>query len=117
MSVNANNSVAFKGIYKVSLPRVDKAKDDNEKAALTEASINSTLMGFNYSIDYPRINEQKAAVYYKIDDINDKNFEEGFKNIIDECNKAFNVDIAKKAYIQKVDENEFKEATPVNELE
>ena len=36
-----------------------------------------------------------------------KFFEKGFKFIIDKCNKDFGIDAAKKAYIQKVNEEEF----------
>ena len=67
-------------------------------------------MGANASIAQPKVSEDKKSVYFKIDDKNDSKFETGFSTIVNECNKKFNVDMAKKAYIQKVGEDEYNKA-------
>ena len=48
------NSVAFKGVYKVTLPNVKEAKDEKEKAAYTEAVMNTVVMGANASVAEPK---------------------------------------------------------------
>ena len=50
---------------------------------------------------------------FKIDDKNDPKFEAGFSNILNDINKRFNIDMAKKAYIQKVGDEEFNKASLV----
>ena len=102
--------ISFQGIYKVTLPNVKEAKNDAEKGAYTDAAINTVVMGANNSIDQPRVSEDKKSVYFKIADKNDANFETGFSNILNDINKRFNVDMAKKAYIEKVSEEEFNKA-------
>ena len=103
------SSPSFKGIYKVTLPNVKEAKNEQEKAAFTEAAIGTVVMGANNVVAPPKT-DGKNSVYFKINDKNDKDFEQGFANILAECNKNFNVDMAKKAYIQKVSEEEFNNA-------
>ena len=103
------NPVSFKGIYKVTMPNVKTAKDEKEKAAYTDAAINTVVMGANMIVAPPRT-DGKNSVYFKIDDKNDAKFEQGFANILANCNKNFNTDMAKKAYIQKVSEEEFNNA-------
>jgi len=111
MSVQNNiSNPAFKGVYKVTMPDVEKIKDEKEKNALAETMINALVMGANLSIDNPRVAKDNSAVYFKIDNKTDKVFEEGFKNIINECNKQFNMDVAKKVYFNKVNEAEFNKA-------
>ena len=103
------NGIAFKGVYKVTLPKVDTIKDKKEKDAATDAVINTTVMAYNMSSAQPKIvpNGDLVVTYFKIEDTNDANFENGFKNIIENTNKAFNVDIAKRVYMEKVSENEY----------
>lgn len=113
MSVTSVQSPSFKGVYKVTMPNVDSIKDENEKAALASAIVNTAVMGFNYSVVEPRVSNDKASVYYKVDDKNNAAFENGFKNILDECNKQFNIDVAKKVYYQKSDEQEFNKAEKI----
>ena len=110
MTVSNVQSPAFKGVYKFNAPNVDTIKDEKEKAAVTEAIINSVVMGSNYSITSPRIAPDKSGFYFKIDDKNDAAFEKGYKNIVDNCNKMFNIDVAKKVYYSKVTEEEFNKA-------
>jgi len=108
----AMDSVAFKGIYKVTLPNVKNVKDEKEKAALTEAAIGTVVMGANASVVAPRVDEKKGCAYYKIDDKNDAKFEQGFNQILTECNKKFGIDLAKKVYLEKATEQEFNQAKP-----
>ena len=103
------SSPSFQGIYKITMPDIKTAKDEKEKAAFTEAAINTVVMGAN-TVTAPPRTDGKGSVYFKIDDKNDKKFEQGFANILAECNKTFNVDMAKKAYMQKVSEAEFNNA-------
>lgn len=103
------NSVSFKGVYKVTIPNVKEIKDEKEKAAISEAAIGAIVMGANNSIEAPRT-DNKNSVYFKIDNKNDANFEKGFASILNECNKQFNSDVAKKVYIQKVSDAEFQKA-------
>ena len=110
MTISNLQSPSFKGIYKFTAPNVDTIKDEKEKAALADAIVNTVVMGGNYSITVPRFATDKSGVYFKIDDKNDKAFENGFKTIVDTCNKKFNVDVAKKAYCTKVSEEEFNKA-------
>lgn len=105
-----SNPIAFKGVYKVTLPNVKEAKNETEKAAYTEAAINTVVMGANNSIERARVSGDNKSVYFKIDDKNDSNFETGFSNILNECNKKFNIEMAKKAYIQRVSNEEFNKA-------
>ena len=105
--------IGFKGIYKVTLPNVKEAKNEQEKGAYTNAAINTVVMGANVSIAQPKVTEDKKSVYFKIDDKNDTNFETGFSTIINECNKKFNIDMAQKAYIQKVGEDEYNKANSI----
>lgn len=105
--------VSFKGIYKVTLPNVKEAKTDQEKGAYTDTAIDVAVMGANSSIESPKISQDNKSVYFKIDDKNDANFEIGFNKIIDDCNKRFNIDMAKKAYFTKVDEAEYNSARAV----
>lgn len=102
------NPVSFKGVYKITMPNIKEAKDEKEKNAITEVAINTVVMGANASIAEPKTDGKN--VYFKIDDKNDAKFEAGFKNILDNCNKQFNVDMAKKTYIQKVSEAEYQKA-------
>lgn len=102
--------ISFQGVYKVTLPNVKEATNEQEKGAYTDAAINTVLMGANTSVAQPKVSEDKKSVYFKIDDKNDTNFEKGFSNIVNDVNKRFNVDMAKKAYIQKVSEAEFNSA-------
>ena len=105
--------IGFKGVYRVTLPNVKEAKNEQEKGAFTDTAINTVLMGANNSIAQPRVSEDKKSVYFKIDDKNDPKFEAGFTNILNDVNKRFNIDMAKKAYIQKVGEEEFNKASLV----
>ncbi len=105
------NPVAFKSVYKVTLPNVKEAKNEQEKNAFTDTAINTIMMGANNSIAQPRMSADQKSVYFKLDNKNDSNFENGFSSILAECNKIYNVDMAQKAYIQKVDEQEFNNAT------
>ena len=107
---NGMSNPAFRGVYKISMPDIRKVKDEKEKNALAETMINTIVMGANYSVAEPRVSNDNSSVYFKIDDKNDKNFETGFKAIIDECNKQFNADLAKKVYMNKVDLTEFNKA-------
>ena len=106
---NATNP-AFKGIYKVTMPNVNTVKDEKEKAALTETMINTVVLGANLSVAEPRVSKDNSSVYFKVDNKNDQVFENGFKTIINECNKQFNTDLAKKVYYKKVDDAEFNKA-------
>lgn len=105
--------IGFKGVYKVTLPNVKEATNEQEKSAYTDAAINTVIMGANNSIAQPRVSEDKKSVYFKIDDKNDLNFETGFSNILNDVNKRFNIDMAKKAYMQKVGDDEFNKASLV----
>ena len=69
-------------------------------------------MGANMSAQPPRISKDKAFIYYNIKDKDDKNFENGAKNILDNCNKMFNVDLAEKVYPQKATLEEYNQADP-----
>ena len=100
-------SPSFRSIYRMPLTRVDKIEDPAEKQAMTEAAIQSTVLGFNASIDYPRISKDQAFAYFKVDDKNDAKFEQAHKNIVDNCNKMFNTDIAKKMYVEKANEADY----------
>lgn len=100
--------VSFKGIYKVTMPKVTDAKNPNEKAAYSELVINTAVMGHNASVMQPK--KASDSVYFKIDDRCDAKFEAGFRNILDACNKKFNVDLSKIAYIQKVSAEEYNKA-------
>lgn len=114
MSIQSNYSTpSFKGVYKVTMPNVKNAKDENEKNALADAVINTTVMGINMSTAEPRVSSDNASVYFKIDNKNDASFEAGFKSIVDDCNKRFNTNLAQKVYYQKVDENEYNKANPL----
>ncbi len=106
----STNGISFKGVYKVTLPQVDTLKDKNEKDAVKDAVINTVVMGSNMSIAEPKVvqNGNSLTTYFKIDDKNDANFENGFKSIVDNCNKKFNTDVASKVYMEKVSEEEFK---------
>ena len=101
---------AFKGVYKVNMPDVKNIKDEKEKNALAETMMYAIVMGANFSVAEPRVAKDNSAVYFKVDNKNDKAFETGFKEIITECNKQFNADMAKKVYYNKVDEAEFNKA-------
>ncbi len=107
------NPVSFKGVYKVTLPNVKEAKNEQEKGAYTDMAVNTVVMASNASVAPPKVADDKKSVYFKIDDKNDANFEAGFKNIVAECNKIYNIDMAKKAYIQKVDEAEYNKASAI----
>lgn len=109
-----NNSVSFQGVYKMTAPRVDQVKDPKEKEALTECVTNSVVIGCGASVAKPRVNEKEGAMYFKIDNKNDKIFEEGFQSILQECNKKFNTDLANKVYMTKVDDAEFNKATEIS---
>ena len=104
------NSPAFKSIYKVQMPNAKEVKDEKEKNVVSDAVINSVVMGFNMSVEPPRISKDKSAVFYKINDANDAAFEKGFKNIIENCNKQLSSDLAEKIYYEKASEQEFKNA-------
>ena len=111
MSVQNNSTnPSFKGVYKVTMPNVKTVKDEKEKGALTEGMINAVVLGTNLSVAEPRVAKDNSAVYFKVDDKNDKMFESGFKTIVDECNKQFNTDLAKKVYYKKVDNSEYNQA-------
>ena len=104
------NPVAFKGVYKIQLPNVKDATNEKEKAAYTDVAMNTIVMGANNSIVAPKVDNKTKSIYFKIDDKNDTQFEAGFKQILDMCNKNFGVDMAKKAYIQKVSDAEYNKA-------
>ncbi len=104
------NPVAFKGVYKVTMPKVTDAKNEKEKAAFTEVATNVVVMGANASVAMPKVDKATSSIYFKINDKNDANFEAGFKNILDHCNKQLGVDMAKRAYMQKVSEAEYQKA-------
>ena len=104
------NPVSFKGVYKVTMPKVTEAKDDKEKAAYTDVATNVVVMAANASVAQPKVDATKTSMYFKIADKNDANFEKGFAGILESCNKRFNVDMAKKAYIQKVSDEEYDKA-------
>lgn len=106
----STNGISFKGVYKVTLPQVDTLKDKNEKDAVKDAVINTVVMGSNMSVAEPKVvqNGNSLTTYFKIDDKNDANFENGFKSIVDNCNKKFNTDVASKVYMEKVSEEEYK---------
>ena len=106
----STSPVSFKGVYKVTLPNVKEAKSEQEKNAYTDMAINVTVMGANSSIAEPKTSQDNKSIYFKIDDRNDANFEAGFKNILNDCNKRFNIDMAKKAYITKVSDAEYNNA-------
>ena len=108
--MNNVSSPNFKGVYKVNMPNVQNIKDEKEKNALAETMVYTLVMGSNYSSAEPRVAKDNSAVYFKIDNKNDKAFEAGFKEIINECNKQFNTDMAKKVYYNKVDEAEYNKA-------
>ena len=101
------NPVAFKGVYKVTLPNVKEAKNEHEKAAYTDVVMNTVVMGANASVAEPKFDKNTSSVYFKINDKNDAKFEKGFSMILDDCNKRFNLDLAQKAYIQKVSDEEY----------
>jgi hypothetical protein len=105
--VQGNQPMNFKGCYKVTMPNVKTLQDPKEKSAMTEVVMNTVVMGANMSVAAPRMNKEAGSVYFKIADKKDGDFEKGFNMIIDGCNKKFGVDAAKKAYIQKVSEEEF----------
>ena len=105
--VQNNSTPNFKGCYKVTMPNVKSIEDPKMKAAMTEVVMNTVVMGANMSVAAPRMNKEAGSVYFKIADKKDSSFEKGFNMIIDGCNKKFGVDAAKKAYIQKVTEEEF----------
>ena len=67
--------IGFKGVYKVTLPNVKEATNEQEKGAYTDAAINTVVMGANASIAQPKVSEDKKSVYFKIDDKNDSKFE------------------------------------------
>ena len=106
---NGMQGVSFRGVYKVTLPKVDTLKDENEKNAAKDAVLNTVVMGSNMSVAEPKAvpNGDSLTTYFKIDDKNNANFENGFKRIIDDCNKRFNTDIASKVYMEKVSEEEY----------
>ena len=104
------NPISFKGVYKVSLPKVPEAQNEQEKAAFTDTAVNVVVMGANSSVDRPKVDANKKFMYFKIDDKYDAQFEAGFKTILNNCNQKFNVDMAKKAYIQKVSDDEYQKA-------
>ena len=107
------SSPSFKGVYKVTIPNVKEAKNEKEKAAYTNLALNVVVMGTNASVAQPKVNEAEKSMYFKINDKNNAKFEAGFKNIIDNCNKQFNIDLAKKAYCEKVTEAEYNSASPL----
>ena len=108
-----SNPVSFKGVYKITMPKVTDAKNEQEKAAFTEVATNVVVMGANASIDLPKIDKNTSSIYFKIDDKNNAKFENGFKNILDNCNKHLNLDMSKKAYIQKVSDAEYQKEEPL----
>ena len=111
--MTTNNNItnpAFKGVYKVNMPDITKIKDEKEKESLAETMINTLVLGANFSIAEPRVAQDNTAVYFKIDNKNDKLFESNFKKLMDECNKQFNMDVAKKVYYKKTDDKEFNKA-------
>jgi len=114
MSVqNSFTNPAFKGVYKVTMPNVKNVANENEKNAVAEAIVNTSVMGINMSAAEPKISNDNNSVYFKVDDKNNSAFEAGFKNILDDCNKRFNTDLAQKVYCTKVDENEYNKANPL----
>ena len=104
---------SFKGVYKITMPNVNTISDKKEKEAVSEMAINTIVMGANSSIEAPRVNKDDSSIYFKINDKDDKNFEKGFNEILEYCNKNFNTDLAKKVYMQKVSEAEFRKAEPL----
>ncbi len=107
---NNISNPAFKGIYKVTMPDIRTINNEKEKEGMAETMINTIVLGTNFSIAEPRVAKDNSAVYFKIDNKNDKIFESNFKKLIDECNKQFNMDVAKKVYYNKTDDKEFNKA-------
>ncbi|MCQ2738697.1 MAG: hypothetical protein MJ237_00560 [bacterium] len=107
--------MAFRGIYKLTAPKVDTIKDEKEKNALTDILMYTVMMGYGMSVATPRVNEKEGSLYFKIDDNKNAEFEKSYKDAVAECNKIYNLDIAKKAYIQKVSENEFNQAKEIKQ--
>ena len=104
---------SFKGIYKLTSVNVKSIENEKEKQAMSDCLINSVILGVNLSIDDGSKvgnDKQNPSSYFKIDDKNDKLFENRFKEILNDCNKKFNLDLASKVYIQKVDEDEYEKA-------
>ena len=62
------NPISFKGVYKVSLPKVPEAQNEQEKAAFTDTAVNVGVMGANSSVDRPKVDADKKFMYFKIDD-------------------------------------------------
>ena len=56
--------IGFKGIYKVTLPNVKEATNQQEKGAFTDAAFNTVVLGANNVLDSPRISEDKKIVYF-----------------------------------------------------
>ena len=115
MSIPNNvTNPSFKGVYKVTMPNVNSIKDEKEKQAATEAIINTLVMGSNLSVAEPRVEKgNDVSIYFKVNDKNDQVFENGFKNILAECNRVFNTDMAKKVYYKKVDNAEYDKADKI----
>ena len=107
---NNISNPAFKGVYKVNMPDVRTIKDEKEREGVAETMINAVVLGTNLSIAEPRVSKDSTAVYFKIDNKNDKLFESSFQKVVDECNKQFNVDVAKKVYFKKTDNKEYNSA-------
>ena len=105
--ISNNQNMNFKGCYKVTMPNIKTLQDPKEQKAMSDVVINTVVMGSNMSVSAPRMNKEAGSVYFKISDKKDADFEKGFKMILDNCNKNFGIDAAKKAYIQKVSEEEF----------
>lgn len=105
--------ISFQGTYKVTLPNLKTAMNENEKGAFMDAAINTVVMAANTSVAKPKVSPDKKSMYFKIDDKNDAKFEQGFLEILEECNKKFNVDMAKKAYLKKVTPEEFDKAVEI----
>lgn len=117
MNINAitnepTKEANFKGIYKLSGVNVDKIKDKKEQEAATECLINAVILGANMAVDNVKVSTENdiPSTYFKIDDKNDAKFESTFKQIVDECNKMFNTNLASKIYIQKVNAEEYNKA-------
>jgi hypothetical protein len=108
----SNNTITFNGVYKVTMPKVTEAKNEREKAAFTEMAMNTVIVGTNSSIDLPRVND-KNSIYFNIHNNFDEKFENVFKQTIEDCNKKFNVDMAKKAYLERVSIDEYNNAKPL----
>ena len=77
------SSPAFKSVYKVTLPNIKEAKNEQEKGAYTDTAVNTVVMASNMSSGEPKVDKSTGSVYFKINDANDAKFEAGFNQILE----------------------------------